>query len=255
MKQLSMVMPMAGRGSRFSDAGFKLPKPLIPLFDRPLFWWACESLRRRVPLQEMIFVVLEEHSDDFNLDKIILSYYPEAVIVEIADVTAGAAESAMIGVRHLTSDGPVAINDCDHAFEAGDLAPLLGQLGGKKNGGLHGALMCFSSHDPAYSYAELETSSDGRERVIRTVEKKPVSAHAIGGCYFLASSDELNAVYLDYSRYCPYDELFMSGIFNLLIQRDRQVGVLHAGLHRSFGTPDELQGMSAARFAPLLAWR
>lgn len=254
MKPLSMVMPMAGRGSRFSGAGFELPKPLIPLFGRPLFWWACESLRRSVPLREMVFVVLDEHCRLFELDRVVLSYYPDAVIVKITDVTTGAAESAMIGVRHLATDGPVAVNDCDHAFEAGDMAFLLGRLNDHSNAGLQGALMCFPSRNAAYSYAEIECPPNGAQRVVRTVEKNPVSPHAIGGCYFLASSTELEAVYLDYSRYCPYDELFMSGIFNLLIQRKRRVGVLHAGLHRSFGTPDELQAMTPARFAPLLAW-
>ena len=141
MKPLSMVMPMAGRGSRFSGAGFELPKPLIPLFGRPLFWWACESLRRSVPLREMVFVVLDEHCRLFGLDRVVLSYYPDAVIAKLADVTTGAAESAMIGVRHLATDGPVAVNDCDHAFEAGNLALLLAQLNGNSNPGLQGALM------------------------------------------------------------------------------------------------------------------
>lgn len=250
-----MVMPMAGPGTRFSDAGFDLPQPLIPLFGRPMFWWACESLRRRVPLHEMVFVILEEHSDRFDLDKTILSYYPEAVVVEIPDAACSAAESAMIGVRHLHADGPVAVNDCDHAFEVGDLACLIAQMGGRAQGGLHGALMCFPSHEPARAHAELQTLANGRQRVVRTVDQAAGSAHAIGGCYFLASSAELDAVYLDYSKYCPDDARFMRGVLDVLIRRGRPVGALHAGVHRSFGTPDELQAMTAARFAPLLAWR
>lgn len=246
---------MAGGDSRFDGAGFDLPKPLIPLLGRPLFWWATESLRRRVPLQEMIFVILKEHGDAFNLDRIIISYYPEAVVVEIPEVTADAVESAMIGVRHLTSRGPVAINDCDHAFEAGDLALLPGRLVGIDRGGLQGASMCFPSNSLAYSYADLEVAADGRERVIRAVENSVSSDHAIGGCYFFASSDELDSACEDYSKYCPDDALFMHGIISLLIRRQRQVGVLHAGLHRAFGTPDDLLAMSPARFAPLLAWK
>ncbi|HEY4330880.1 MAG TPA: glycosyl transferase family 2, partial [Phycisphaerae bacterium] len=31
---LNIVMPMAGRGKRFVDAGYKVPKPLIPVYSQ-----------------------------------------------------------------------------------------------------------------------------------------------------------------------------------------------------------------------------
>ncbi|QHI96772.1 NTP transferase domain-containing protein [Xylophilus rhododendri] len=247
MTPLAMVMPMAGRGSRFAKLGFDLPKPLIPLHGKPFFWWATESLRRQTPLREMVFVVLQEHCDAFGIDKTVLGFYPDARIVAIPEVTAGAAETAMVGLRAISQDGPVAINDCDHAFACEGLDAVVSRLGGE----LGGALMCFSSDNPAYSYAQLDEAG---ERVARTAEKQVISPNAIGGCYFIGRPRSFEALYDDYVKSCPYQELFMSGIFNLMIERGENIAMVKAGLHRSFGTPDEMEQMDAQRFAPLLGW-
>ena len=66
---LSMVMPMAGRGSRFARRGETAPKPLLELHGRPFFWWATESLRRAVRIEEMVFVVLAEHCAAHGVDR------------------------------------------------------------------------------------------------------------------------------------------------------------------------------------------
>lgn len=248
MTELAMVMPMAGRGSRFSKLGFDLPKPLIPLHGKPFFWWATESLRRQTPLREMVFVVLEEHCRQFQIDQQVHAFYPDARIVAIPEVTAGAAETAMVGLRALQTEGPVAINDCDHAFECQGVESVLERLGSE----LGGALMCFSSDNPAYSYAEMDAQ---QRHVVRTAEKQVISPYAIGGCYFIAQPRRFEALYAEYVENCPYQELFMSGVFNLMIEQGSQVGMVKASLHRSFGTPDEMEQMTSDRFAPLLGWR
>ena len=46
---LTIVVPMAGRGSRFADAGFKDPKPLIPVKGVPMIKLVIDNLRPRRP--------------------------------------------------------------------------------------------------------------------------------------------------------------------------------------------------------------
>ncbi|MDR2762248.1 MAG: hypothetical protein LBB88_06555, partial [Planctomycetaceae bacterium] len=58
---IHLVMPMGGRGSRFLEMGFLQPKPLIPLHDKPFFYWAIESISRFVSIKSIVFVVLKEH--------------------------------------------------------------------------------------------------------------------------------------------------------------------------------------------------
>jgi len=36
LKMINIVIPMAGRGSRFANMGFTMPKPLIPIHSLPM---------------------------------------------------------------------------------------------------------------------------------------------------------------------------------------------------------------------------
>ena len=69
MAKLHLVMPMAGRGSRFFENGFVMPKPLIEINDRPFFYWATQSIAKFVDCADITFVVLEEHIRDHAIDR------------------------------------------------------------------------------------------------------------------------------------------------------------------------------------------
>ena len=56
---MNIVIPMAGAGSRFVKAGFNVPKPLIHVYDKPMYYWAVHSL----PLQlasRLIFIIRQD---------------------------------------------------------------------------------------------------------------------------------------------------------------------------------------------------
>lgn len=228
---LSLVMPMAGRGSRFAREGVLEPKPLIDLEGRPFFWWAAESVLRATPVGEMIFVVLEEHCAQFDIERRIHAFYPQARVLALPEVTSGAAETARRGLEALARDGPVAINDCDHAFLCTGLERAVADL--REN--TAGALLCFRSDSPAYSYAELST--DGG--VVGTVEKKVVSSFAIAGCYLVNSPRTYFEMEARYREHCPYDELFVSGVYNEMAARGLTIAKVDLQRHFSFGIPEE----------------
>lgn len=245
MADLALVMPMAGRGSRFAADGIDVPKPLIHVAGKPFFWWAVESVRRRVALREALFVVLREHVEAHSIDRAILQHYPDARIVAIDEPTDGAAETAAIGVAALAAEGPVAINDCDHAFHARDLPALVAAMAD----GAAGALVGFRSNDPAYSFVRL--ADDGT--VIGTVEKQVVSPFAIAGCYLFAGPDLFAETLAAYRAVCPYDELFVSGLANILCDRGERILFQPLIEHRSFGTPRELAAIDPSQLMPIVA--
>jgi dTDP-glucose pyrophosphorylase len=238
MSDLALVMPMAGRGARFRQAGRQVPKPLIDLEGRPLFWGAAQSVCRAAAVREMVFVVLQQHVSELGIDVEIRRHFPHATVRAIGEVTSGAAETAAIGLDALTTVGPVAVNDCDHAFVGTSLSPLVARLGGRACGGL----VTFRSSSPAYSYLRLDKAG----RVVGTVEKQVASPFAIAGCYLFADPKELVDRMQRYHQACRYGELFVSGLYDLMIADGCEVPFAELAHHVSFGTPEELDGLSAA---------
>lgn len=231
MDDIALVTPMAGLGLRFQRSGMPTPKPLLDLWGRPFFWWATEGVLRSVHVRELVFVVLAEHVDQFGIDATIRDSYPTARIVSLAEPTSGAAETAAAGVAALETKGPFAVNDCDHAFRADGLPSLVAEL----TGAVEGALLGFPAADPRYSYIRFDRAG----RVAGTAEKQVVSGLAIAGFYLFADPLTFLARYAAYRHECPYDELFVSGVFNTILDAGGDVLVHELAAHVSFGTPDE----------------
>ena len=247
MSGLSLIVPMAGRGSRFAKQGVRQPKPFVPLNGKPFFWWAVESVRRAVQVKEMIFVILDEHVEDWDLDRCIYRLYPEAQVVAIPEVTAGSAETAAFGVAALRSGRPIIINDCDHAFIAAGLDGAIDRLESQNDA----TLLTFRSTSPNYSYVELDASGV----VTATKEKQVVSDFAIAGCYLFQSPQLFLNQYRQYSDDCPYPELFISGIYNQLLAQHRSVDMLVLERHFAFGTPEEYENVRGPMDQQLSGWR
>ena len=58
-------MPMAGKGLRLADAGFKKPKPLIEIRNKTIMEWAIRSLNVK---GNFIFCTKHEHIEKFGID-------------------------------------------------------------------------------------------------------------------------------------------------------------------------------------------
>ena len=95
--KLHLIMPMGGGGTRFGNAGYEVPKPLIGIYGRPFFYWAARSLAKFVDLGSLTFVVLRDHVERFAIGERIKEYFQEARIVEIPKVLPGAVMTCLAG--------------------------------------------------------------------------------------------------------------------------------------------------------------
>ena len=232
MGKLHLIMPMGGRGSRFFDDGFVIPKPLIELQGKPFFCWSAQSVLRDIEVADLRFVVLREHVEDFAIDRKIREYYPGAAITVIPEVLPGAVLTCMEGAKELADGDPVLFNDCDHLFRSSAFAAF---CAAERFDAPDGALLTFRSDEPKFSYVRF--GPDGA--VTGTVEKQVVSDHAICGAYYFRSAGvflEAAARYLHKSR---YEEFFVSGVYDELLAAGGSVGCFDTDLHISFGTPAE----------------
>lgn len=232
MKTIHLIIPMAGKGSRFSK-DFDIPKPLITINKKPFFYWATKSITRYIEA-DITYIVLKEHVEKYNIDKEIKKHFPKADIVIISDVLNGAVLSCMEGIKNINDNNPIIFNDCDHYFKSSQFSDFLNS---KMIDSVDGALLTFEANDKKYSYLGL----DNEGNVIKTVEKQVISNNAICGAYYVKNKQVFNDNVKEYLNNCNYQEYFMSGIYNIMIKNKLIIKNFRVDFHISFGTPDEYQ--------------
>lgn len=233
-KKIHLIMPMGGRGSRFSKVGFDFPKPLIKIYDKPFFYWSTRSIEKFVELASLDFVVLQEHIDKYGVDKEIKDLFPLARIHVLPDVTEGAVITCMKGVEQIDDDFPVLFNDCDHLFKSEIFNEFC-------NSGfddeIDGILLTFTSTEAKYSFV----GKDDTGNITRTVEKKAISDEAICGCYYFRDKDVFLESAVQYLKECNYAEYFMSGLYNVMIEKGMVVESMKTDFHVPYGIPEEYE--------------
>lgn len=240
MRNLHIIMPMAGEGSRFRNAGWTTPKPLILLRGKPLFVRAIESVKVENAPMKYSFIVRKEHIDDYGVDKSIKEILPEAKIYSVEKTTRGAVETCLIAEENIADDDAVVVMDCDLEFRSEKYRRLIEDalsMDGDKACG--GALVSFESNEPKYSYAEI--GADGL--VVRTAEKEVISNHALCGAYFFASGKEFKkaAHRLLNEPVMTKPEFYVSLLYNYLLKDGSPVHLAPMEMYRSYGTPEELK--------------
>ena len=232
MKKIHLIMPMGGGGTRFGDKGFNVPKPLIELKGKPFFYWATQSVKKFVDVEDIIFVVLKEHIETFEIDKKIKEYYPEAKIQVIPHVLNGAVLTCCEGIKVINDDLPILFNDCDHAFISGEFYNFC-KKGAWED--VDGALLTFKSDSPNFSYVKF----DEKGNFVGTIEKEVVSKEAICGAYYFRNAEIFKENVEKYLDKCVYKEFFVSGVYNQMAENGNRIITFPINEHISFGTPAE----------------
>lgn len=242
MTALTILMPMAGAGSRFRQTGETRPKPLVTVHGIPMFHLAAASLTRYFPDATLICVIQAAHDREFGLARALTLAVP-AIRVAVVDALTGGALETCLSAEPLVDDphAPLVVLDCDLTFASPDYC---GRLRAMADGSdlATGLLLSFESVDPRYSYAELEEGV-----VTRTAEKVPISNHALIGAYGFSQADRLFQIarsIVDRNLKVGSGEYYVSSAFNELISLGATVKLERASDYWSFGTPEELAASS-----------
>ena len=108
---MANLVSMAGKGRRFSDLGYTLPKPLIPVQGQPMIYRVIDSLPKS---DKWVFILNQEHIDNYGIDKIIKLKIPNAIITVDKDLLGGA--SIFCAEQYFHPDEEVFIASCDNAY-------------------------------------------------------------------------------------------------------------------------------------------
>lgn len=107
------LIPLAGRGSRFANAGYLDPKPLIEVSGKPMIIQATESLPRST---HHIFVTLQEHLENYPLAEALQEVYPNCKVIPIKDITEGQAITVSLGLGNANPEAPLLVAATDNGM-------------------------------------------------------------------------------------------------------------------------------------------
>ena len=236
---INIVIPMAGRGSRFSSAGYKDPKPLIMINNKRMIEVVINNLRPAAE-HRFIFICQKSHISDYAADEILSSAAPGAVIIPLEGITEGAACTVLAAKEFINNDDQLMIANSDQWVDI-DINHYLQQLDDQQ---LDGLIMTMTASDPKWSYACCNHSG----QVISVVEKQVVSDQATVGiynyrrgrdfCYFAGQMIRQN----DRSA----GEFYVAPVYNyMLAEGNSRLGILNIGSEMDgmygLGTPEDLQ--------------
>ena len=240
MRHLHIVMPMAGEGSRFANAGWTTPKPLIELNGEPLFKHAISSVAAEGIVLKYSFIVRYEHIEKYGIDAGIKAFLPAANIFSVMKTTRGAVETCLIAESAIADDDAVIVMDCDLEFRSKKFIEIIKEtLAQPMEDANGGALVSFESNEPRYSYAAL--GEDGF--VTRTAEKEVISNHALCGAYFFSTGKRFKQIahqLLDEPKF-KKPEYYVSLLYNYLLADGEKVCLASMEEYYSYGTPEELK--------------
>lgn len=119
-----MLMPMAGAGKRFSDQGYQIPKPLIPVSGRPMVVQAAADLPA-TPHTRFI-----TRKDLLAVEAIEATLAAEIIgsdFVRLEGLTEGQAITCLMGLEGIPDETPLIIGACDNGlvYDGEELEKLL----------------------------------------------------------------------------------------------------------------------------------
>lgn len=174
-----LVIPMAGLGSRFSAAGYKVSKPLLPIGEFRMFEIVISNLWHS-SISRAVLISQRGAVPKDNLERISTQLGVPICNFEIDFLTEGPADSVSLA-RHLLSDqDPLVIANSDQYVDA-DLSSFFERL--NSNSGQH-LILTMEADDPRWSFVELDRNG----MVSRVREKEVISKFATVGIYGFATA-------------------------------------------------------------------
>jgi HAD superfamily hydrolase (TIGR01509 family) len=230
-ESLNVLIPMAGAGSRFQNAGYTFPKPLIDVNGKPMIQLVVDNLNIDA---NYIYIVQKEHRQKYNLDTLLKLITPNCNIIEVDGLTEGAACTTLLAKELIDNDCPLLMANSDQYVEWDSSEFLYKMIEQNVDGGI----LTFKSSHPKWSFARV----DEYNNVIEVAEKNPISDIATVGIYFWKKGS-------DYVKYANQmisknirtnNEFYTCPTFNEAILDNKIIKIHNIEKMWGIGTPEDL---------------
>jgi HAD superfamily hydrolase (TIGR01509 family) len=239
-EELNILVPMAGMGQRFKEAGYIFPKPLVEINNFPMINWVINSLNIKA---NYTFIVLKEHLEKYNLKSVLNFITKNPNIIILDSVTDGAACTTLLAEEIINNENPLLIVNSDQFIEWDSSRTMYEFISKKVDGGI----LTFKSTHPKWSYAKTDNKTN---TVLKVAEKNVISDNATVGVYYWRYGS-------DYVRYAKSmiqknirvnNEFYICPVYNEAIVDKKNIIISEVKRMWGLGTPDDLENFKKNYF-------
>jgi dTDP-glucose pyrophosphorylase len=237
MMASNIVITMAGRGSRFYEAGYTVPKYEIMAHGHSLFYWSMLSLKNFVQHDSrLIFICLAENdSSDHVRAECNKLGWNDVQIMELPQITDGQATSAYAARAFWQLDAPLLVYNIDTYVHPQVLQPE------QIRDGSDGWIPCFRMPGDHWSFVKLGED----EWATDVVEKKRISDHASVGLYWFARAGDFLVAYEEFfsdPANLMKGERYIAPLYQYFIRHNKKISTTDLPVPdvHVLGTPREL---------------
>ena len=180
---MNIIIPIGGKGERFKNEGYNLPKPLINIFGKPMILHVIDNLN--VEDNDTIYIIYNRELNEYNFKGLFCKRRKEQIkFIELNKQTDGAVETVLIGLNTfdlIELEKKIVILDCD-TFYSVDILSIYR---------LHveNSIFCFYDFQDKPIYSYLLVNNNGYITEIK--EKVKISTVANSGCYCFKNGNVL----------------------------------------------------------------
>ena len=231
--KMNVLIPMAGAGSRFEQAGYTFPKPMIDVNGKSMIQVVTDNLNIDA---KYIFIVQKSHYKKYNLKHLLgLITNDNCEIVQVDGITEGAACTTLLAKKFIDNDEPLVIANSDQFVEWDSNEFMYSMVADNVDGGI----LTFESTHPKWSFVKL--GEDGF--VCEVAEKKPISNIATVGIYYWTRGSD----YVKYTKQMiekdirTNNEFYVCPVFNEAISDGKKIKIFKIEKMWGMGTPEDLK--------------
>lgn len=228
---MNVVIPMAGAGRRFVEAGYDKPKPFIGVGGTPMIVRVMENIGY---IGRYHLIHQEEHSK--MLVEALSGRGFNYISIPISGITDGAARTVLKAREYIDNDNALLIANSDQL-----VADPMWLRSGLEYFKLHKAecgVFCFLSDNPKWSYAKVENG-----RITEIAEKRVISQIAtVGVYYFKRGHDFVRAAEAMIAKNIRTNgEFYVAPAINEIIKVGGVVVPYMINEMHGIGTPEDLE--------------
>ena len=230
---MNILIPMAGEGSRFSKEGYTFPKPLIDVYGKPMIQCVVENLDFDA---HYIFLVRKDHLQKYEMKSLLnVITNGNASIVEVDQLTEGAACTALLAREHIDNDEELLIANSDQVVEYRKENFIMMT----KMTCLDGVIFSFNAVHPKWSFAKVNS----RGYITQVAEKNPISDIATCGIYwYRCGSDFVKcADQMIENNERVNGEFYVAPAYNEMIKEGKMIAPFYVHKMHGLGTPEDLR--------------